>query len=197
MLKNPHVYRRLQDEVDQADAQGRLSESVTFAESHTLPYLIAVTREAMRIHPSVCLSMPRLVPPGGATLCSEYFPAVVTVGCNPYVVHRDRAVFGEDADAFKPERWLDEKRAKEMDKAIITFGGGARTCIGKNISLMEMQKLVPQLMRYFEFELADPLAQWETRNHWFNSQRGVFVNIKVRRKVDLVAVWSKGEEQML
>jgi cytochrome P450 len=197
MLKNPHVYKRLQAEIDQADAEGRLSESVTFAESHTLPYLIAVAREAMRIHPSVSLSMPRLVPSNGTTLCGEYFPPGVTVGCNPYVVHRDRTVFGDDADSFRPERWLDEKRAKEMDKAIITFGGGARTCIGKNISLMEMQKLVPQLMRYFEFSLADPNAEWETRNHWFNSQRGVLVNLKVRRKIELVAEWSKPEEQVI
>jgi cytochrome P450 len=54
---------------------------------------------------------------------------------------------GEDADEFCPERWLDEKSAKEMDKAIITFGSGNRTCVGKNSSLMEMQKLVLQLMR--------------------------------------------------
>lgn len=85
----------------------------------------------MRIHPSVSLSMPRLVPSSGATLCNEYFPPGVVVGCNPYVIHRDKKVFGPDADTFRPERWLDEKRAKEMDKAMITFGAGNRTCVGR------------------------------------------------------------------
>jgi len=33
------------------------------------------------------------------------------------------------------------------------FGGGARTCIGKNISLLEISKVVPQLYRQFDFEL--------------------------------------------
>jgi len=162
-----------------------------------MPYLIAVTREAMRIHPSVQLCMPRIVPAGGATICGEFFPAGVTVGCNPAVIHRDKGVFGEDADDFRPERWLDEKRAKEMDKAIITFGSGNRTCVGKNISLMEMQKLVPQLMRYFEFSLADPDSEWTTRNRWFNSQKGLNVNIRLRKKVDLVPVWQNSGEKVV
>lgn len=189
------MYARLQAEIDQADAEGRLSPCVTFAESHTLPYLIAVTKEAMRIHPSVCLCMPRLVPSPGATLCGEFFPPGVTVGCNPYVIHRDKKVFGPDADTFRPERWLDEKSAKEMEKAIVTFGAGNRTCIGKNISLMEMQKLVPQLMRYFEFSLVDKEKEWVTLNRWFNTQKGLDVNLRLRRKVDLVASWQNSGEQ--
>jgi cytochrome P450 len=195
ILKNPQIYARLQEEIDQADAEGKLSSSVTFGESNTLPYLIAVTREARRIHPSVQLCMPRVVPSGGATISGEYFPAGITVGCNPYVIHRNRSVFGEDADVFRPERWLDEKRAKEMDKYIITFGGGNRTCVGKNISLMEMQKLVPQLMRYFDFSLADKDAEWKTRNHWFNSQKGLIVNIRLRKKVDLIPDWQNVKEE--
>ena len=195
VLKNPDVYARLQKEIDDADAQGKLSKCVTFAESNTLPYLIAVTKEAMRIHPSVQLCMPRLVPAGGATVSGEYFPPGVTVGCNPFVIHRDYNVFGEDADQFRPERWLDEKRAKEMEKAIITFGAGNRTCVGKNISLMEMQKLVPQLLRYFDFQLADPDAEWTTLNRWFNSQRGLNVILTPRKKVDLVPVWQNSGER--
>jgi hypothetical protein len=71
VLKNPKIYARLQQEIDQADAEGKLSPSVTFGESYSMPYLIAVTREAMRIHPSVQLCMPRIVPAGGATICGE------------------------------------------------------------------------------------------------------------------------------
>jgi cytochrome P450 len=151
----------------------------------------------MRIHPSVQLCKPRLVPASGATVCGEYFPPGVTVGCNPYIIHRDRGTFGEDADVFRPERWLDEKRAKEMAKAIITFGAGNRTCVGKNISLMEMQKVVPQLLRYFELSLADQDAEWTTLNRWFNSQKGLIVNLRLRKKVDLVPVWQKSEEQVV
>src|SRR5271163_2868671 len=137
ILKNPQVYAKLQAEIDQADAQGKLSPSPTFSETHNLPYLVAVIREATRIHPSVQLCMPRIVPSSGATISGEYFPHGVVVGCNPFIIHRDTSIFGPDADTFRPERWLDAERAKEMDKYIITFGAGNRTCVGKNISLME------------------------------------------------------------
>jgi hypothetical protein len=61
----------------------------------------------------------------------------VQVGMNAHVVHRDKRVFGEDADLFNPERWLEsEARNKEMEKYLLTFGAGSRTCVGKNISLM-------------------------------------------------------------
>lgn len=190
MLKNPQAYHRLQKEVDQADAEGRLSSSVTFAESNELPYLIAVTKEAMRIHPSVGLSMPRVTPLSGATICGEFIPSGVTVGCNPYVMHRN-ICFGADADVFRPERWLDEKYAKEMDKALLTFGYGSRSCIGKNISLMEIQKLVPQLLRYYEFELCHPEKEWKTTNTWFIKQDGLIVNLQLRKKFDLVPVWNQ------
>ena len=49
----------------------------------------------------------------------------------------DKTVFGEDAEEFNPERWLEsEERTREMEKYLITFGAGSRTCVGKNISLM-------------------------------------------------------------
>ena len=89
----------------------------------------------------------------------------------------------------------EEKRAKEMEKAMITFGAGNRTCVGKNISLMEMQKVVPQLLRYFEFRLVDQEREWVTLNRWFNTQKGLEVYVRSRKKVDLVANWQNPGHQ--
>ena len=82
-----------------------------------------------------------------------------------------------------------------MDKAMITFGAGNRTCVGKNISLMEMQKVVPQLLRYFEFRLVDQERVWMTLNRWFNTQKGLEVYVRSRKKVDLVASWQNPGQQ--
>ena len=82
-----------------------------------------------------------------------------------------------------------------MDKAMITFGAGNRTCVGKNISLMEMQKVVPQLLRYFEFRLVDQERVWMTLNRWFNTQKGLEVYVRSRKKVDLVASWQNPGHQ--
>jgi cytochrome P450 len=61
------------------------------------------------------------------------------------------------------------------------FGAGARTCLGKNISLMEMSKLVPQLLRRYHVQLADPTAEWELHDYWFVKQEGLRC-ILTRRK---------------
>lgn len=55
---------------------------------------------------------------------------------NAMVVQFDKEVFGEDAHEFRPERWLQsEERYRAMDKAMLVFGAGTRTCIGKHVSI--------------------------------------------------------------
>ena len=54
---------------------------------------------------------------------------------NPHIIQMDKSVFGQDADVFRPERWLEsEERCKAMDRAYISFGVGVRPCAGKNVS---------------------------------------------------------------
>jgi len=55
------------------------------------------------------------------------------------------------------------------------FRYGVRTCIGKNISIMEMGKLVPQVLRHFDLEWASDKPEWETECYWMHKQRGVIV----------------------
>ena len=61
----------------------------------------------------------------------------------------------------------EERRIREMNGHMIQFGMGSRTCIGKNISLLEIYKLVPPFLRNFEIALEKPDSQLETRNAWF------------------------------
>ena len=55
---------------------------------------------------------------------------------NPNVVHFDKECFGEDAEEFVPERWLqaDEKKVAYMARHEIGFGTGPRVCLGKHVS---------------------------------------------------------------
>ncbi|KAM5343525.1 hypothetical protein ACJ41O_012062 [Fusarium nematophilum] len=136
-----------------------------------MPYLQAVMKEAMRVHPAVQWSLPRYVPESNLQIGSFTIPAGAEVGVNPYVIHRSRSIFGADADQFRPERWLEDKdRAREMDRYMMQFGTGSRICLGKNISLMEMSKLLPQLLRNFDFELVRPDTEWRVSTFWFAKQ---------------------------
>lgn len=172
-------------EIDAADAQGKLSTPISYKESSTLlPYFNAVLKESMRIHPSVGLLMERHVPPEGVEIHGHFIPGGTIVGINPWVTNRDPKIF-PDPDTFRPERWLEasEEQLKQMDSILeLNFGGGSRKCIGRNISMIEMQKVLPQLLREFTVELTHPDQEWHIVNHWFVQQEGVVCNLKRRKQ---------------
>ncbi|KAK0260568.1 hypothetical protein LTR01_002444 [Friedmanniomyces endolithicus] len=176
LVKHPRVYSKLMEELDEAARNGTIAErdygKVSWAESQKLPFLDAVIQESFRIHPAAGLILERVVPPQGIEILGEHIHGGTIVGCNAWVLHRRAEIFGNDVDTFRPERWLEAKpdRLKEMKATMFQFGAGARTCIGKNISLLEIYKLVPTLLRNFEVELEDPKREWTTHNAWFVRQ---------------------------
>ncbi|KAJ5365242.1 cytochrome P450 [Penicillium concentricum] len=184
LVQNGSVYHKLQREIDEADRTGKLSEYITYAECLELPYLQAVMKEAMRCHPGVSFPLERVVPEGGITLCGVHLGAGTVVGINPAVIHHDKTIFGEDASVFRPERWTesDNERIKLMDRHLMTFGYGSRTCIGKNISIMEMGKFVPKIIRHFELEWASDMAEWHVETFWFAKQHGLKCRLRSRAK---------------
>ena len=183
LCKHKTAHDRLLAEIDEADRGGRLSDPVTFDEAMSLPYLQAVIREALRMHPAVGMLLERVVPKGGADVGGVWLPEGTIIGANPWVMARDKTVYGDDAYSFRPERWLeaDEKQLRLMDRNDLSFGAGARTCLGKNISQLEMSKLVPQIYRVFDFELAEPEKSWELHDFWFVKQTGLICKVKRRR----------------
>ncbi|OQE14085.1 hypothetical protein PENSTE_c039G08490 [Penicillium steckii] len=179
LMRNPHVLAKLQSEIDTAADKGNLGNPISYQESTTyLPYLGAVLKEAMRLHPSTGLIIEREVPKEGAVICGKQIPGGTIVGINAWVVHRDAELYPKP-DSFIPERWLDNspEKLKEMEQGFFNFGSGARTCLGKNVSLMEMYKIVPQLLREFEIQLHDPSKDWKTRNVWFVQQEGMICEL--------------------
>ncbi|KAF9892137.1 hypothetical protein FE257_002543 [Aspergillus nanangensis] len=152
--KNPVKLAKLRREIDAAFDDGRLAYPLRFNDARKLPYLHAVVMESMRVHPSLGFGLPREVPAGGADLCGTFIPENVEVIMNSGAVHFDKRAFGEDADDWIPERWLgDAAVARQMERSMLQFGYGPRMCIGKYISEIEMYKLLPTILKEFEFDL--------------------------------------------
>jgi cytochrome P450 len=87
-LKHPEAYRRLVSEVRGAGFD--VDKAAPYSVARHLPYLEAVVREAMRLHPAVSMLLERYVPDGGLTLPDGgYVPAGTAVGLNPYVIGRN------------------------------------------------------------------------------------------------------------
>lgn len=180
LMKHPGHFAKVLAEIGEANAAGQLSKPVTFSESLNLIYTCAAIKESLRVFPPWQIHMPRLAPTQGLELSGKYIPAGYRVGVNPAMCHFDKTVFGPDADEFKPERWLESaEKSFAMDKAILGFGGGTRTCIGKNLALAEIHKTVPEILRHFTFEMSHD-RPWRTRNSAFVMQQGLTVHVKRR-----------------
>lgn len=181
VLRRPEIYQRLQKEVDDASKAGLLSEKVTYQEAQKLDYFQACLKEALRLRPAVGVDILRFVPPGGADIDGKWYPGGTRVAVNAWVTHRDKAMFGEDADVYNPERWLEsEEKARTMEKYGFWFGGGSHLCIGRNLALLEINKVVPMLIRDYQFELVHPERPMKHHTTFFVVQRGLEVYISKR-----------------
>ncbi|PYH91815.1 cytochrome P450 family protein [Aspergillus ellipticus CBS 707.79] len=153
LLTNPVVYQRLMAEFEEKKSRGELSELVTFEQAESCRYLQAVMHEAIRLYPAAGTILPREVPAGGMRIKNYFVPAGTVVGSSGWIIHRVPAIWGPDFEQFRPERWLDEN-AGELKRFFFSFGGGSRTCIGRNISWLEMSKLIPTLLMRYDVKLA-------------------------------------------
>jgi cytochrome P450 len=190
LIQNPSTYNRLQSEIDDAAREGKISDPITFKEAQELPYLQAVIKEALRIHPAGGLPLQRNVPCEGVTLAGHRFPGGSTVGIDAWVAHRNKSVYGSDAEIWRPERWLEfdeQGRGGEVEKYFFAFGMGSRSCIGKNISLLEMSKVIPQLLRNFDFVLDEGVKERGVMqtNRWFVWIKGFDGKILAREKREI------------
>lgn len=155
LIKHPQDMEDLLAELSQGRERGVISVTEDglhkWSEVKDLPYLGAVIKEALRVHPAVGLPLERIVPASGVELCGHFLPPGTIVGCSAWAVHLDK-VFGDRPQEFRPRRWLEAspEQYKAMEKAFLAFGAGARTCVGKNISLLEIYKLVPAFLTRFD-----------------------------------------------
>ncbi|GAA5879225.1 hypothetical protein JCM8547_003937 [Rhodosporidiobolus lusitaniae] len=204
IIGSPVVYKKVMDELESAIDGGTAAIPLSYADGKKLDYFQACVKETLRLHPAVGWLLPRIVPKGGVVLAGYHLPAGTEIGMSPYVYHRRSEAFGPDAAVFRPERWLDadEEERKVLERNLITFGAGQRVCIGKNIALMELTKVVPQLLyRYkLSFTPRSPTSPhtlpgqgvdgkqsddqpWHCESQWFTHQRDFWVDVETRALV--------------
>ncbi|RDW87449.1 hypothetical protein BP5796_03143 [Coleophoma crateriformis] len=185
LMTNRRSYEALRDEIDTAVRAGKISSPVIKdVEGQALPYLQAVIKEGMRIWPPVTGLLSKKAPPEGDTveiLGKTYFiPGNTNVGYCAWGVMHSTDVFGEDADVFRPERWLEPESEKlsRMHKTVeLAWGHGKYQCLGKNVAMIELNKVFVELLRNFDFEIIDPTNPWKSGNVglWMQSELWVRV----------------------
>jgi cytochrome P450 len=146
-MTTPRVYNTLRAEIDAADQENRLSKPIIReSEAKALPYLQSCIFEGLRIGPPLTGLLPKQTPPEGDTINGMFIPGETAIGISFYGIQRNKNVYGDDVDVFRPERWLsgavDPDQRKKMDQSVDTiFMHGRFYCLGKSVAFLELNKV--------------------------------------------------------
>lgn len=179
IISNPPVYNTLLAEI----SSNPISNPITNSEARTLVYLQAIIKEGLRMFPPVSPLGFRQVPKGGDTLSGYFVPENTKIGYNMFGLTRDPKLWGEDAKIFRPERWLnrtpDDTRKMEANVDLV-FGYGKWHCLGKNVALMQLNKIFVQLLRNFEITTVHPEQPWKSHSAVLYILSEMWIRIKKR-----------------
>jgi cytochrome P450 len=137
---------RIEREVDDVLGQGPV-------EPHHLERLVytrAVIDEAIRLYPPAPYISRTAIQDD--RIGDLQIPAGSMVAIAPYVLHRHRRLW-DHPDAFRPERFLPEERARIDRFAYLPFGAGPRVCIGASFSLQEAVIVLATVVRSVRLDL--------------------------------------------
>ncbi|KAM3420831.1 Bifunctional cytochrome P450/NADPH--P450 reductase [Cercospora zeina] len=189
LLKNPEALHKAQQEIDTVIG----SAPVEFKHMSKLPYIEAVLREALRLTPTA---------PGftvGPKSTKEPFvlggkyvlPGDAKVTILLTRVGRDPAVYGEDANEFRPERMLDENFKKLPAGAWKPFGNGKRGCIGRPFAWQEALLALALVLQNFNLRMADPSYELKIVESLTIKPAGFYIKARLRENIDPITLVKK------
>lgn len=151
LVLHPEVQAKLQLEIDGA-AKTTTNKTLTDADVAKLPYLQAVVKETLRIHPpGPLLSWARLSTSDVQLSNGMLVPANTTAMVNMWAITHDPRVW-EDPQEFKPERFIEaDVDVRGGDLRLAPFGAGRRVCPGKNLGLVTVNLWVAKLVQRFNW----------------------------------------------
>jgi cytochrome P450 len=145
LSQHPDAERRLHAEV----ASAVDGDVPTAAEVREFEFVDRVLKEAMRLYPPVWVMFRQ--PQVDVELAGYRLPAGTTVMLSQWVTHRDDRWY-DDPETFDPDRWSPERRRDRPSFAYFPFGGGPRSCIGRQFSLLEAKLILGTIASQYRLD---------------------------------------------
>lgn len=115
-------------------------------------YLEMVINESLRLYPPV----PGLSCRQASESCTLSNGLQIEKGVNVvpsvFSIHRDKTIWGDSANSFKPERFEVLDVAKLNSAMFMPFGLGPRNCIGKAVAMHELKIVLAKLLLNYEIK---------------------------------------------
>ncbi|CAD6264013.1 unnamed protein product [Miscanthus lutarioriparius] len=155
LMLHQDVMARLQAEV--RSSMPKDQEVITEEYLTGMPYLKAVIKETLRLHPP----SPLLLPHQSLEECTidgYVVSAGTTVFVNAWAIGRDPRSWGDAAEEFMPERFINKGATKGVDFRgidfqFLPFGSGRRMCPGMNFGLANVEIMLANLVCHFDWEM--------------------------------------------
>ncbi|PUZ68468.1 hypothetical protein GQ55_2G030900 [Panicum hallii var. hallii] len=181
LLRHPEAMAAATDELDRVVGRGRW---VTERDLPDLPYIDAVVKETLRLHPVGPLLVPHHARKD--TVVAGYdVPAGARVLVNAWAIARDPASWPDAPDAFRPERFLGGASAgldvRGAHFELLPFGAGRRICPAYDLALKLVAAGVASMVQGFAWRLPDGVAPEDVSME-------EHVGLSTKRKVPFVAV---------
>lgn len=177
LLKKPDIMRKAAEELDRVIGRERWAEE---KDAQHLPYIEAIIKETMRLHPVAPMLVPRQARED-VVIDGYDIPAGTRVLVNMFTIYRDPSIW-EDPDEFYPERFLGlEIDVKGHDFELLPFGSGRRMCPGYTLGIKVILSSLANILHGFNWRLPDGMKAEEL------SMDEIF-GLSTPRKVPLVAV---------
>lgn len=179
LLKHPEVLAQAYEEVDRVLGPDA-TIMPTYAQVNKLNYIQQILKEALRLWPTApafALYPYEDTVIGGKYLVTRRDEIAVLVP----VLHRDKQIWGNDAEEFKPERFSPEREAALPPNAYKPFGNGQRACIGRQFAMQEATLVLGMLLQ--RFKLIDH-TNYEFKIRETLTLKPDNFRIKVRRRED-------------
>lgn len=183
LCQNPQVQTKLREELRSSGLPNirNPSSEITADDIDRVSYLQAVINEVLRFHPPVPVTIRTAA--RDTAILGQFVPKGTFVLLAPTATNRHKAFWGDDANEFKPERWIGPGRINtggaESNYANLTFLHGPRSCIGQGFSKGEFASLLAGWVMAYESELAFPDKEIEIQGGVTQRPKGGLA-IKIR-----------------
>ncbi|TVU39566.1 hypothetical protein EJB05_12992 [Eragrostis curvula] len=159
LLRNPKHLTKATEELDRVIGHDRLVQE---GDIPNLPYVEAIVKETMRLHPVTPMLAPRLSRED-TSMDGYDIPAGTLVFVNVWAIGRDPAVWGSDTvEEFWPDRFVGSSvDVKGQHLELLPFGSGRRMCPGYSLGLKMVQLTLANLLHAFAWRLPDGVAAEE------------------------------------
>ncbi|KAL3814898.1 hypothetical protein ACJIZ3_016166 [Penstemon smallii] len=162
LCKHPLVQEKVAQEIEEATKGVEANSISEFASSvseealEKMHYLHATLTETLRLYPPVPVN-PKICMSDDKMRDGFHVRKGDTVAYQPYAMGRMRFIWGDDAQKFRPERWLDKNGCfrPENPFKFTAFQAGPRICLGKEFAYGQMKIVTAVLCRSFIFRLSD------------------------------------------